>query len=519
MELMMSAATDCGTVRKENEDFYYYSKKKKLVIVCDGMGGHQSGATASKVAGETVRDVFLYPDLAELMRFSQDFNERLPVIALRLIIGIRLANRRLRLMAESDQHMQGMGTTIAAMAFSEHWACVTHVGDSRIYYLHKKNLKLLTEDHSWINELLQDHDIRAEEVKHFRKKNVLTRALGTHPAVKIDVQWFPITGPGKFLLCSDGLHNVIEPELMLKTLQDDNEGALQKNVEQLVQRAKTTDGSDNITAAVVMIKNAHAHAINGTPKKMTVPEEPEKFLEMEDHFLRTLYAEGMKTKSLHGLFGLSRSRTMTLALAGFAAAGITYGLLSGREPEANNTMEASALPPQTASSPAPASEVAAPSDSATNSKPPNTNEPRASFSSTRKDSLRAATHNEGVARTKNSRPSARLNDENRRRTSAPDHAQTSKPEQESAPPSASSLVPQTGGRIFLPGLHHNRYTGAIIFVDDHPLGTVKGLGEAGFLLKPGTYAIAVKDSTGRILHQKANVNVSRGDVKTLEFKE
>ncbi len=508
MELVMSAATDCGTVRKENEDFFYYSKKKKLIIVCDGMGGHQSGATASKIAGETVRDVFLYPDLAELMRFSQDFNERLPVIALRLIIGIRLANRRLRLMAESDHHMQGMGTTIAAMAFSEHWACVTHVGDSRVYYLHKKNLKLITEDHSWINELLQDHDIRAEEVKHFRKKNVLTRALGTHPTVKIDVQWFPITSPGKFLLCSDGLHNALSSDLILKALQDDNESTLQKNVDQLVYRAKTSNGSDNITAAVVLIKNAHAKASQGAPKKMTIPEEPEKFLEIEDRFLRGLYAEGLKTKSLRARFGLSRGRIMTLGLAGFAAAGVAYGLLSSNDSESNSQLENLATAAQDTSQ---TPHTAAATEQTT--KPPTST---TQLPAPRPEALHAKNPNNVIVPPAHNRPASALGEKNARVLRPTAHSDAA---EDTAPLPASSLVPQTGGRIFLPGLKHKRYTGAIICVDDNPIGTVKGLAEAGFLLKPGTYSIAVKDSTGRILHQKTNINVVKGDVKTLEFKE
>lgn len=489
MELVMSAATDCGTVRKENEDFFYYSKKKKLIIVCDGMGGHQSGATASKIAGETVRDVFLYPDLAELMRFSQDLNERLPVIALRLILGIRLANRRLRLMAESDPRMQGMGTTIAAMAFSEHWACVAHVGDSRVYYLHKKNLKLITEDHSWINELLQDQEIRAEEVKHFRKKNVLTRALGTHPGVKIDVQWFPITAPGKFLLCSDGLHNALGPEHILKALQEEHEGGLQKSVEQLVLRAKTTNGSDNITAAVVHVKNAHAQTSNGTPKKITIPEEPEKFLELEERFLRLLYAEGMKAKSLRGLLGLSRGRTALLALGGFAAAGVLYGLLSNDPaPEAANEI----------------------SNHTISAGPDSTALPLSQFEPTPADSMstNAPVIPEKITSEKPQTTRAKISP-----------APIVPAEHDESLSVTSSPVPQTGGRIFLPGLQHKRYADAIIFVNDAPRGRVKALAGAGFFLLPGAYTISVKDSTGRVLHQKANVRVAKGDVKTLEFHE
>jgi protein phosphatase len=224
MKLVIAAATDVGTVREANEDFFYYSKPSQLIVVCDGMGGHQSGAVASRIAGKTVRDVFFHADLAELTRLGEDLLDRLPPLALRLVIGARLANRRLLQMAERDAALRGMGTTLLAMALGESSACVVHVGDSRLYRWRQKTLAPITEDHSLVNQLLQDRDIRADEVQHFRKKNVLIRALGTHPAVKIDVQAFPVQAADMFLLCSDGFHNAlnqIEIEKLLSRSEPD----------------------------------------------------------------------------------------------------------------------------------------------------------------------------------------------------------------------------------------------------------------------------------------------------------
>jgi len=289
MELVMAAATDCGTVRKVNEDFFYYSKKKNLVILCDGMGGHNAGATASRIAGETVRDALLHPDLAELIRLGQDIKDRLPVLALRMVIGARLANRRLRMMAEQDRNLRGMGTTLVAMAFSENTVCAAHIGDSRIYSLQENKLQQLTDDHSWVNELLQDHEIREDEVKHFRKKNVLTRALGTHPCVKVDVQWFPLNAPNTFLLCSDGLHNALDSEKIVQALGNDDDALLQKSVQRLIQKAKSVDGSDNITAAVVRARKVTSHHAQWHHEKITVPEEPEPSFTAEDRFIRSKY--------------------------------------------------------------------------------------------------------------------------------------------------------------------------------------------------------------------------------------
>jgi hypothetical protein len=374
------------------------------------------------------------------------------------------------------------------------------VGDSRVYYFHKKNLRLITEDHSWINELLQDREIRAEEAKHFRKKNVLTRALGTHPTVKIDVQWFPVSGPGKFLLCSDGLHNALASEHIVKFMQDDNESAIQSNVEQLVQRAKVSNGSDNITAAVVCVKNAPSKAVNGTAKKMTVPEEPEKNLEMEDRFLRTLYAEDMKSRSLRSQFGFSRGRIVALGLAGLAVAGIAYGLLRPENSATSETARPASVPREMQTSlPAPDA-------------PPTV--------AARQDSPWTGSFENLAASKTPSATATRLAGGDGRKTNAASPPGPAPLPNELLPaPSAASLVPHSGGRIFLPGLQHPRYAEAIVCVDDQPLGRVKHLAGNGFILKPGKYIIAIKDTTGRVLYEKANVNVVKGDVKTLEFKD
>jgi len=288
MKLVIAAATDVGTVRETNEDFFYYSKPGKLIVVCDGMGGHQSGAIASRIAGKTMRDIFFHADFAELARLGEEVIDHLPPLVLRLVIGARLANRRLLSMASQDKKLRGMGTTLAAIAFGENNACAVHVGDSRLYCLREKKLAALTEDHSLVNQLLQDRDIRQDQVKAFRKKNVLTRALGTHPTLKVDAQWFPVQPSDLFLLCSDGFHNALHDD-QIAALLARKEPDPQKMIDGMVQQAKSANGSDNLTAVIAKIEKITGTVEKKDRIKITLPDEAAKTIVFQDKFIQEKY--------------------------------------------------------------------------------------------------------------------------------------------------------------------------------------------------------------------------------------
>ncbi|MDZ7289376.1 MAG: Stp1/IreP family PP2C-type Ser/Thr phosphatase [candidate division KSB1 bacterium] len=337
MKLVIAASTDIGTSRETNEDFFYYSKPSQLIVVCDGLGGHQSGAVASRIAGKTVRDIFFHADFAELARLGEDVIDQLPPLALRLVVGARLANRRLLLMAERDRKLRGMGTTLVAIAFSKSSAYVAHIGDSRLYCWRGNQLTQITEDHSLVNQLLQDRDIRQDQVKHFRKKNVLTRALGTHSVVKVDVQCFPVQASDIFLLCTDGFHNALDHE-EIKALLSHPDPDMQKMVDNLVQRAKSLNGSDNITAALAYIEKVSAE--NGKKDKinlkMTVAEEPARALNFEDKFIKEKYLQNQYGNRF-GWKKSKRSWWRFFVIVGLMITALIYGLL-GRKwlPESQN---------------------------------------------------------------------------------------------------------------------------------------------------------------------------------------
>lgn len=530
MEILMAAATDRGTVREINEDFFFYSRKKNLVIVCDGMGGHKAGETASRIAGETMRDIFLYPDLAEIARLGQDITDRLPVLALRLVLGARLANRRLFQMAEQDPALRGMGTTLAAVAFSDHSACAVHVGDSRIYRLTREKIQAITEDHSWINELLQDRDISAEEAHHFRKKNVLTRALGTHPSVKIDVQWFPLTSNTTFLLCTDGLHNALPEQEILKALAPREDTGLQKSLEQLVQHAKETNGSDNITAAAARVKRVPNKASPWGEAKMTIPNEPAKLLPLEDRFIKKQYRHAevlvasseWKQRSPRRLL-VAGALVLVLAASGF---GVMRSFL-GRRVEADaaarsaEETRAGLLPASDANTREGITVVQLDSSlldlSARRTPAGMAPAEAAQQANGAADSLQAGERNanRGNAAAPPAAGAAEAGDAANEPNAFRDLVE--RREENSATALTTSLVPQAGGRIYLPGLNRPRYNGALLFVNEALIGPVRQVADIGFFLPPGQYTIAIKDSLGRIMHQRANIRVLEGDVKPLEF--
>jgi protein phosphatase len=307
-EIVMAADSDVGTVREQNEDFYFYSKPKKLFVVCDGMGGHRKGALASQIAAETVRDVMLANDTLrdlvlqnkffDLSKVCQDIEDDLPIAAQKLIAGIRLANRRILYVSAQDPEARGMGTTTSAMAVHDGLAIITHVGDSRVYRLRDGKLTCLTRDHSWLNELIEDKEIGEEEVKTFQKKNVLTRALGLSPTVKIDLLIETVMSEDIYLICSDGLYNAASEDFIQGELGLFH-GSLQSKISSLIRNAKKLDGSDNITGGLVYVSGNVRPVSSHITVKKTIKDETPAITEYLDQSVKTIYQNASEKKSLH----------------------------------------------------------------------------------------------------------------------------------------------------------------------------------------------------------------------------
>lgn len=227
------ARSDIGMRREENQDSFGIVElgTSKLLIVADGMGGVRGGALASALAVETVKENVTAvgtPKIDDVRR------------------AVEKANGEIFARGAADPTLAGMGTTFVALFFSGTSLHILNVGDSRAYRIRNERIDRLTEDHTLVMELLRSGTIDAEQARNHPVSHMLTRSLG--PAAEVDVDCFPCQeGPFRgeiYLLCSDGLYNLVREQEMLALLQ---ENVLEKGVEKLIELANKRGGTDNIT--------------------------------------------------------------------------------------------------------------------------------------------------------------------------------------------------------------------------------------------------------------------------------
>jgi serine/threonine protein phosphatase PrpC len=250
--------TDVGCHRDLNEDCIRYAKpgdlellarKGVLAIVADGMGGHAAGEVASELAVDVVGRLY-YQDEGE------------PDIALKR--ALEGANRIIYETALKDEHLQGMGTTCTALVLKNGMAHVAHVGDSRLYLLRNGALFLMTEDHTIVMQMVKAGLITTEESRSHPAKHVIVRALGTRPTVEVAMGKapFPIREGDLFMLCSDGLYDMVEETEMKEILLS---LPISVGGERLIALARERGGYDNITVGLVRVKPADSQTPHNAP--------------------------------------------------------------------------------------------------------------------------------------------------------------------------------------------------------------------------------------------------------------
>ena len=222
-----AGATDTGHRRRRNEDSYVC--EPPLFAVADGMGGHQAGEVASRLAAAALREDVGPPGGAE-----------------RVEALIREANRRIWQHSIEDVTASGMGTTVTAALVEGDAVTIGHVGDSRAYRIRDGQIEQLTDDHSLVGELQRSGELSAEEARTHPQRSVMTRALGTEPDVEIDT--FAVEGrPGDlYLICSDGLSSMVDDATILE-LVEARRGDLDAAARDLLRAANRSGGEDNIT--------------------------------------------------------------------------------------------------------------------------------------------------------------------------------------------------------------------------------------------------------------------------------
>lgn len=223
--------TDTGRMRENNEDNVYASEG--IFIVADGMGGHNAGEVASKMAIDSISAGLSIPQ-----------DEKSPEEMLRSAVNI--ANTLIYECAQGDK--QGMGTTVDVCMTDGKKAYIGHVGDSRVYHVTDDDIKRITTDHSYVEMLLSQGAITESQAQNYPNKNVITRALGVRSSVRMDYFECDVT-EGMLIMCTDGLTNMVsESDIChIATALGDPE----KIVTRLVELANENGGHDNITVIVI----------------------------------------------------------------------------------------------------------------------------------------------------------------------------------------------------------------------------------------------------------------------------
>jgi PPM family protein phosphatase len=255
--------TDTGKVREHNEDTIAVDPDIGLLVLADGMGGYNAGEVASGIAVKTI--VNLVKEQVEREDLNvQDREAGLsrPTIILR--DAIHRANKIIYQTARTQPQCEGMGTTVVAALFFDNKITVAHVGDSRLYRQRAGGDKLeqVTMDHSLLQELVDRGFYSAEEAQRAANKNYVTRALGVEPNVEVEIQEVPVAKGEVYILCSDGLSDMVEDEDIHLTINTFSAN-LDTVAKQLIQLANDNGGRDNVS--VVM-----AHVLDAFPARTKI---------------------------------------------------------------------------------------------------------------------------------------------------------------------------------------------------------------------------------------------------------
>ena len=240
--------TDVGKVRSENQDFGALTTPKeesgspaggRLLIVADGMGGHRGGATASRIATETVKAQYLGSETKDVATALHD--------------ALTRANARVYSESQTNPDLRGMGTTTSALVIRGTEGWFAHVGDSRIYMVRGDAVKQLTEDHSLVAVMVREGLLTAAEAENHPRRNVLQRSIGVGEEVDIDIRGpIELQENDTFVLCSDGLHGLVKEN----EIKDIAKLPIQQAANDFVKLALERGAPDNVTVIVARIVRA-----------------------------------------------------------------------------------------------------------------------------------------------------------------------------------------------------------------------------------------------------------------------
>jgi len=243
--------TDPGMVRGHNEDAVFANPNLGFVILADGMGGYNAGEVASSMATMLLSNE-LSTAFAASPPHAIDKLSGLPYGTRCILDKVALANSAIYQTAASQPQYAGMGTTLVMALFCDNRVTVAHLGDSRVYRLRGEEFRTITRDHSLLQEQIDNGMISVEDARFSQNKNLVTRALGVDPEVETEIGDYEVQPGDIYLLCSDGLNDMVEDEEIRMTLQ-----MLSANLElaatQLIQMANDNGGRDNVSVILVKV--------------------------------------------------------------------------------------------------------------------------------------------------------------------------------------------------------------------------------------------------------------------------
>lgn len=242
-QIVASGRSDVGLIRQNNEDVWLEKPNLRLYVLADGMGGHRAGEVAASEAANGLCRI-----LEKELNRKISLNKTCDIIR-NAVIEV---NKTVYKLGHNEAHLKGMGTTLCAVLFHEEGAILAHVGDSRIYRLHKKKLEQITTDHSLLRELMDLGQLSTYDEPEFFYKNILTRAIGTEVSVEPAIQICDIEYEDIYLMCSDGLSDMVSDEEIEKILNSYKD--VSDATAALVAGARAKGGHDNITVVVMKIK-------------------------------------------------------------------------------------------------------------------------------------------------------------------------------------------------------------------------------------------------------------------------
>ena len=248
--------TDTGRVREHNEDAIGSNPDIGLMVLADGMGGYQAGEVASGIAVQIVSE--LAKEGAEREE-REDVDPHSGLMRQSIVVrdAVYRSNKIIYQTAQSQTHCEGMGTTIVACMFYDNKVSIAHVGDSRAYRLRGGNFEQITMDHSLLQELVDRGFYSHEEAQRSTNRNYVTRALGVEPTVEVEVSEFEVDPGDIYLLCSDGLPDMVEDEDIHLTINTFN-ASLDMVGQQLVDLANDQGGRDNVSVMLAQVNDSFA---------------------------------------------------------------------------------------------------------------------------------------------------------------------------------------------------------------------------------------------------------------------